>query len=75
MGLPAAIAYESVAATDRQVRDAVETAWSNFQSTLGTIESNEATQKADEIAFEGVRLLKRGMARDHQSVPVGTNSE
>jgi len=44
----------SVAATDRQVRDAVEAAWSNFQSALGTIESNEATQKADEIAFEGV---------------------
>jgi outer membrane protein len=44
----------TVASTDRQVRDAVEAAWSNFQSTLGTIESNEATQKADEIAFEGV---------------------
>jgi outer membrane protein len=44
----------SVAATDRQVREAVESTWSNFQSSLGTIDSNEATQKADEIAFEGV---------------------
>jgi outer membrane protein len=44
----------NVAVSDRQVREAVETAWSNFQSTLGSIESNEATQKADEIAFEGV---------------------
>jgi len=44
----------NVAATDRQVREAVESTWSNFQSALGTIDSNEATQKADEIAFEGV---------------------
>jgi len=44
----------NVATSERQVREAVETAWSNFQSALGSIESNEATQKADEIAFEGV---------------------
>ncbi|HVU19353.1 MAG TPA: TolC family outer membrane protein [Rhizomicrobium sp.] len=44
----------NVASTDRQVHEAVEATWSNFQSALGTIESNEATQKADEIAFEGV---------------------
>jgi outer membrane protein len=44
----------NVVAADRQVRDAVEAAWSNFESALGTIDSNEATQKADEIAFEGV---------------------
>lgn len=44
----------NVAAADRQVRDAVEAAWSNYQSALGTIESNEATAKADTIAFEGV---------------------
>lgn len=44
----------NVASADREVRDAVEAAWSNFQSALGTIESNESTQKADEIAFEGV---------------------
>ena len=44
----------TVASTDRQVRDAVEAAWSNFQSALGTIDSNISTQKADEIAFEGV---------------------
>ena len=35
-------------------RDAVEAAWATFQSALGTIASNLATQKADEIAFEGV---------------------
>ena len=44
----------NVAATDRQVREVVESVWSNFQSILGTIESNQVTQKADEIAFEGV---------------------
>jgi outer membrane protein len=44
----------NVAAADRQVRDAVEAAWSTYQSALGIIESNEATAKADEIAFEGV---------------------
>lgn len=43
-----------VAVADRQVRDAVEAAWSTFQSALGTIESNESTVKADTIAFEGV---------------------
>ena len=44
----------NVAVADRQVRDAVEAAWSTYQSALGTIESNESTAKADEIAFEGV---------------------
>lgn len=44
----------NVAVADRQVREAVEAAWSTFQSALGTIESNQATAKADEIAFEGV---------------------
>jgi len=44
----------NVAVADRQVHDAVEAAWSTYQSALGTIESNEATAKADEIAFEGV---------------------
>lgn len=44
----------NVASADRQVRDAVEAAWSTYQSALGTIESNESTAKADEIAFEGV---------------------
>jgi outer membrane protein len=44
----------NVDATDRQVREIVESVWSNFQSNLGTIASNEVTQKADEIAFEGV---------------------
>jgi outer membrane protein len=44
----------NVVAADRQVREVVESVWSNFQSNLGAIASNEATQKADEIAFEGV---------------------
>jgi len=44
----------NVAVADRLVRDAVAQAWSNYQSALGTIDSNEATEKADEIAFEGV---------------------
>ncbi|MBV9693474.1 MAG: TolC family outer membrane protein, partial [Alphaproteobacteria bacterium] len=44
----------NVAVADRQVRDAVAQAWANYESALGTIESNEATERADEIAFEGV---------------------
>ena len=44
----------NVAVADREVRDAVEAAWSTYQSALGTIESNVSTAKADEIAFEGV---------------------
>ncbi|HWA92499.1 MAG TPA: TolC family outer membrane protein [Rhizomicrobium sp.] len=44
----------NVAVADRQVRDAVETNWATYQSALGTIESKEATAKADAIAFEGV---------------------
>jgi len=44
----------NVAVADRQVRDAVEAAWATYQSALGTIASNEATAKADTIAFEGV---------------------
>jgi outer membrane protein len=44
----------NVAVADRQVRDAVEGAWSTYQSALGTIDSNRATVKGDEIAFEGV---------------------
>jgi TolC family type I secretion outer membrane protein len=44
----------SVVSADRSVRDAVAAAWATFQSTLGTIDSNQATVKADEFAFEGV---------------------
>jgi outer membrane protein len=44
----------NVAVADRQVRDAVAAAWATYQSALGTIASNEATAKADAIAFEGV---------------------
>jgi outer membrane protein len=44
----------NVDTADRQVRDAVATAWSNFESAQAAIASNEATEKADEIAYEGV---------------------
>ncbi|MBV9991860.1 MAG: TolC family outer membrane protein [Alphaproteobacteria bacterium] len=44
----------NVAVADRQVRDAVDATWAGYQSALGTIESNDATAKADAIAFEGV---------------------
>jgi outer membrane protein len=44
----------NVAVADRQVREAVAASWSTYQSALGTIDSNRATEKADEIAFEGV---------------------
>jgi outer membrane protein len=44
----------NVASADRSVRDAVAATWSTLQSALGTIDSDQATVKADEIAFEGV---------------------
>ncbi|HVV65672.1 MAG TPA: TolC family outer membrane protein [Rhizomicrobium sp.] len=44
----------NIAVSDRQVRDAVAAAWSGFQAALSAIDSNAATEKADEIAFEGV---------------------
>jgi outer membrane protein TolC len=44
----------SVVSADRAVRDAVAATWSTFQSALGTIDSNQATVRGDEIAFEGV---------------------
>jgi outer membrane protein len=44
----------NVVSADRSVRDAVAATWSTLQSALGTIDSDQATVKADEIAFEGV---------------------
>ncbi len=44
----------NVTVSDRQVRDAVTTAWAQFESAEASIASNEAAQHANEIAFEGV---------------------
>jgi len=44
----------NVNVTDRQVREAVATAWNTYQAALASITSNEATAKADQIAFTGV---------------------
>lgn len=44
----------TVAETDRQVRDAVAGAWQSFEAARATITSNQATAKADEIAYTGV---------------------
>ncbi len=44
----------TVSLTDRQVRDAVATAWAAFQAAQANIASNEASEKANEIAYEGV---------------------
>ena len=45
----------NVSVTDRQVRDAVTTAWNQYQTAEASIASNRATAEADEIAFIGVR--------------------
>ena len=44
----------NVTATDRQVRDAVSSAWNQFQAAQASITSNRATEEADAIAFKGV---------------------
>ncbi|MEI9992817.1 MAG: TolC family outer membrane protein [Rhizomicrobium sp.] len=44
----------NVSVSDRQVRDAVTTAWAQFESAEASIASNEAAEHANEIAFEGV---------------------
>lgn len=44
----------NVSVSDRQVRDAVATAWAQFESAEASIASNEAAQRANAIAFEGV---------------------
>ena len=44
----------NVNVTDRQVREAVASAWNTYQSALASVSSNQATARADEIAFTGV---------------------
>jgi TolC family type I secretion outer membrane protein len=44
----------NVAVSDRQVRDAVSTAWATFEAAEASIASNEAAVRANEIAYEGV---------------------
>lgn len=44
----------NVTVSDRQVRDAVAIAWAQFEAAEASIASNEAAQRANEIAFEGV---------------------
>ncbi|MEJ1969708.1 MAG: TolC family protein [Rhizomicrobium sp.] len=44
----------TVAVNDRGVRDAVATAWAQFEAAEASIASNEAAVRANEIAFEGV---------------------
>jgi len=44
----------NVQVTDLQVRQAVAAAWAQFESTEASIASNEAAERANEIAFEGV---------------------
>lgn len=45
----------NIVASDRSVRQAVQSAWETFVSAQATIKSNEEQVKADTIAFEGVR--------------------
>jgi outer membrane protein len=44
----------NVAVSDRQVRDVVTTAWALFEAAEASIASNEAAERANEIAFQGV---------------------
>jgi outer membrane protein len=44
----------NVSVADRQVRDTVATAWAAFQAAQANIASNEASEQANEIAYEGV---------------------
>jgi outer membrane protein len=50
-----AAAALNVTVSDRQVRDAVASAWADFEAAEASISSNEAAERANEIAFEGVR--------------------
>jgi outer membrane protein len=49
----------NVSLTDRQVHEAVASAWNTYQTALASIASNEATEKADQIAFTGVSREQR----------------
>ena len=44
----------NVSVSDLQVRDAVASAWAQFEAAEASIASNEAAEHANEIAFEGV---------------------
>lgn len=44
----------NVAVSDRQVHDAAASAWAQFEAAEASIASNEAAQRANEIAYEGV---------------------
>jgi outer membrane protein len=47
-------ARQNVNVANRQTEDQATSAWQSFQSAAATIQSNEATEKADEIAYQGV---------------------
>ena len=49
----------NVSVTDRQVRDAVASAWNIYQAALANISSNEATAQSNEIAATGVSKEQR----------------
>lgn len=49
----------NVSLTDRQVREAVSTAWNTYQAALANITSNEATAQSNQIAFTGVSKEQR----------------
>lgn len=48
---------------ERQVREAVRSAWETYQSARATITSNEKQVKANRLAFEGVRKEQQVGAR------------
>lgn len=49
----------NVSVADRQVREAVASAWNTYQAALASITSNEATAKSNDIAFTGVSKEQR----------------
>ena len=48
---------------ERQVRQAVESAWKNFKATNDAIQLNLAQQASDEIAYEGVQKEQKAGTR------------
>lgn len=53
----------TISLTDRQVRQAVASAWHSYLAAEASIASNVATAKADEIAFTGVGKERRAGGR------------
>ncbi len=49
----------NVSVADRQVRETAASTWNVYQAALANITSNEATARADEIAFTGVSKEQR----------------